>query len=73
MCSHVQSRKLAHVSAVHCHMRVSLTSGCAFVYFAVQWGTFDFFNSKATTVMSITLLNAIAFTGMDFIFMQPFT
>ena len=34
--SHVQSRKLVHVSGVHCHMRASSTSGCAFVYFTVQ-------------------------------------
>ena len=32
----VQSHKLVHMSGVHCHMRASSTSGCAFVYFTVQ-------------------------------------
>ena len=36
MCSHVPSRKLVHVSGVHCHVHASSTSGCAFVYFTVQ-------------------------------------
>ena len=35
--SHVQSRKFAPVSGVHCHVRASSTSGCAFVYFTVQY------------------------------------
>ena len=35
--SHVQSRKLVHVSGVHCHVHASSTSGCAFVYFTVQY------------------------------------
>ena len=35
--SHVQSRKLVHVPGVHCHVRASSTSGCAFVYFTVQY------------------------------------
>ena len=35
--SHVQSRKLIHVSGVHCPVRASSTSGCAFVYFLVQY------------------------------------
>ena len=41
---HVQSRKLVHTPGVHCHMsgvphhvRASSTSGCAFVYFTVQY------------------------------------
>ena len=37
MHSHVQSRKLVHMSGVHCHLRASSTSGCAFVYFIVQY------------------------------------
>ena len=37
LCSHVQSRKLIHVSGVHCHVGASATSGCAFVYFTVQY------------------------------------
>ena len=28
---------LVHVSVVHCHMRASSASGCAFVYFTVQY------------------------------------
>ena len=32
----VQSEKLIHMSEVHCHLRASSTSGCAFVSFAVQ-------------------------------------
>ena len=40
-CLHIQSRKLVHVSGVHCHMCASSTSGCAFVYFTIlyraQW------------------------------------
>ena len=36
MHSHVQPRKLVHVSGVHCNMRASSTSDCAFVYFTVQ-------------------------------------
>ena len=35
--SHVQSHKLVHVSGVHCHVHASSTSGCAFVYFTVQY------------------------------------
>ena len=35
--SHVQSRKLVHVSGVHCHVRASSTSVCDFVYFIVQY------------------------------------
>ena len=35
--SHVQSRKLVHVSGVHCHVHASSTCGCAFVYFTVQY------------------------------------
>ena len=38
MCLHVQSRDLVRVSGVHCHVRASSTSGCAFVYFTVQYG-----------------------------------
>ena len=34
--SHVKSRKSVHVYSVHCHMRASSTSGCAFVYCTVQ-------------------------------------
>ena len=34
---HVQSRKLVHLSGVHCHVRASSTSGCVFVYFTVQY------------------------------------
>ena len=37
MHSHVQSCKLVHVSGIHCHMHASSTSGCAFVYFTVQY------------------------------------
>ena len=37
MCSHVQSHKLVHVSGVHCHTHASSISGCAFVYFTVQY------------------------------------
>ena len=37
MRSHVQPRNLVHVSGVHCHVRASSTSGCAFVYFTVQY------------------------------------
>ena len=33
----VQSRKLVHVPGVHCHVCASSTSGCAFVYFTVQY------------------------------------
>ena len=29
--------KLAHMPGVHCHMRPSSTSGCAFVYFIAQY------------------------------------
>ena len=32
-----QSCKLVHVSGIHCHVRASSTSGCAFVYFTVQY------------------------------------
>ena len=35
--AHVQSRKLVHVSGIHCHVCASSTSGCAFVYFTVQY------------------------------------
>ena len=35
--SHVQSHMLVHVSGVHGHVRASYTSGCAFVYFTVQY------------------------------------
>ena len=41
MRSHVQSRKLVHMSGVLCHMRASSTTGCAFVYFSVQDCTED--------------------------------
>ena len=34
--SHVQSRKLVHVSGVNCQVHAFSTSGCAFVYFTVQ-------------------------------------
>ena len=34
---HVQSHKLVHVSGIQSHMRASSTSGCAFVYFTVQY------------------------------------
>ena len=34
---HVQSRKLVHVSGVHCHMRTSSTVGFAFVCFSVLY------------------------------------
>ena len=37
MPSHVQSHKLVHMSVIHCHVRASSTSGCAFVYFTVQY------------------------------------
>ena len=37
VCLHVQSRKLVHESGVHCHVRASSTSGCAFMYFTVQY------------------------------------
>ena len=37
MHSHIQSRKLVHVSGVHCHVCASSTSGCAFVYFTVLY------------------------------------
>ena len=37
MRSHVQPRKLVHVSSVHGHVRASSTTGCAFVYFTVQY------------------------------------
>ena len=37
MRSHIQSRKLVHVSGIHCHVWASSTSGCAFVYFTVQY------------------------------------
>ena len=33
----VQLHKLVHVSGVYCHMCVSSTSGCAFVYFTVLY------------------------------------
>ena len=33
----VQSHELVHLSGLHCHMRASSTSGCAFVYFIVQY------------------------------------
>ena len=39
MRSHVQLDKLVHVSGVHCHVRASSTSGCAFVYFTVWYCT----------------------------------
>ena len=35
--SHVQSRKLVHMSGGLCHMCASSTSSCAFVYFTVQY------------------------------------
>lgn len=35
--SHLQSHKLVHVSGIHCHLRASFISGCAFVYFTVQY------------------------------------
>ena len=34
---HVQSHKLIRMSDKHCHMNVSSTSGCAAVYFTVQY------------------------------------
>ena len=34
--SHVQSRKLFHLSGTHCHMRAPSTSGCVFVSLIVQ-------------------------------------
>ena len=34
---HVQSHKLIRMSCKHCHMHTSSTSGCAFVYFTVQY------------------------------------
>ena len=34
---HVQSDKLVHVSGIHCHVCTSSTSGCAFVYFTIQY------------------------------------
>ena len=34
--SHVQSCGLVDMSGVHCHVRASSTSGCAFVYFTVK-------------------------------------
>ena len=34
--SHVKSRKCVHVSGIHCHMRASSASGCAFVNLTVQ-------------------------------------
>ena len=34
---HVQSHKLVHVSGKHGHTCASSTSGCAFVYFTVQY------------------------------------
>ena len=37
MSSRVESHKLVHMSGVHCHMHASSTSGCAFVYFTVQY------------------------------------
>ena len=37
VCSHVQSRKLVHMCCVHCHVHAPSTSGCAFVYFTVQY------------------------------------
>ena len=37
MHSHVQLRKLVHVSGVHRHVRASSTSGCDFAYFSVQY------------------------------------
>ena len=37
MRSHVRSHKLVHVSGVHCHVCAASTSGCAFVYFPVQY------------------------------------
>ena len=29
---HVQSHRLIHISAIHCHKQSFFTSGCAFVY-----------------------------------------
>ena len=37
--SHLQSCKLIHVSAGHCHMHASFTCGYASVYFTVQYCT----------------------------------
>ena len=37
MHSLVQSRELVHLPGLHRHMRASSTSGCAFVYFIVQY------------------------------------
>ena len=37
VCLHLQSCKLVHVSGIHCHVRTSSTSSCAFVYFTVQY------------------------------------
>ena len=37
VCSHVQLCKLVHVSGVCCHMHGSFISGCAFVYFTIQY------------------------------------
>ena len=39
-CKHaslVRSHKLVHMSGVHCHVRASSISGCAFVYFTVLY------------------------------------
>ena len=33
--SHVQARKLVHVTGVHCHVCASSTSNCGFIYFTV--------------------------------------
>ena len=38
MRSHVQARKLVHVTGVHCHVCASSTSNCGFIYFTV-YGT----------------------------------
>ena len=39
MCSHIQSHKLIHVSGIHCHVHTSSASGCASVYFTVQYNS----------------------------------
>ena len=36
-CLHIQSHKLVHVSGVHCYMRASSTSGCAFMDFTILY------------------------------------
>ena len=36
-CSYVQVHELVHVFGLHCHMCATSTSGCAFVYFTVQY------------------------------------